>query len=581
MKTNLLSLIAIFIVAIGYSQTFTDNFISYTVTSATTVEVADYDDVNGSPTVVIPASVSYNSTNYSVTSIKFLAFQNSTITSVDIPDSVTIIGVGAFSGSTLNTVSIGDSVVTIEGSAFLNCSLTNVTIPDSVTSIGNYAFQNNSLVNLFLGNSVATIGNWAFTSNQLTALTIPNSVTTIGDFTFQGNPLACIISEATVPPAITTSTTSGMDTFNTNRSNIDLSIPTGTASTYAAETWTGFNSVTEGLAGTFTIDNITYQINPTPNNEVTVIDYNTAGGTVVNIPAMVSSACTSFSVTTIGDYAFQNKGLTSVTLPDSVLIIRENGFFNNSIATVTIPDSVTQISDGAFANNSLTSVVIGNNVTSIGEYAFRFNSIASLTIPDSVLNIEELAFDSNVITNLDLGNGVQTIGNLAFRFNPGLQSVTIPASVTSIGEGAFATPTLTEVIALGATPPSIITSGTTTDTFSTDRSNIHLYIPSGTMGAYVTNSGALWTGFNPVTEGALGISDFELDNDIKVVSTLNQIEIKHSESIQLQGFNIYGMSGAKVMEGNKNTFTTEVLSKGIYIIELNFDKGRMAKKFVK
>ncbi len=112
--------------------------------------------------VVIPESVVYEGTVYSVTGIGGLVFDGCFgLTSVTIPNSVTSIGEWAFySCSGLTAVTIGNSVTSIGGAAFYNCDgLTSVTIPNSVTSIGGWAFRD---------------------CDGLTSVTIPNSVTSIG-----------------------------------------------------------------------------------------------------------------------------------------------------------------------------------------------------------------------------------------------------------------------------------------------------------------------------------------------------------------------------------------------------------------
>ena len=119
-----------------------------------------------SGSVTIPASVTYNSRTYSVTSIGYSAFYNCTgLTSITIGNSVTSIGIHAF--------------------AF--CSgLTSITIPNSVTSIGEWMFYNcSSLTSITIPNSVTSIENDAFRyCTGLTSITIPNSVTSIGDYAF-------------------------------------------------------------------------------------------------------------------------------------------------------------------------------------------------------------------------------------------------------------------------------------------------------------------------------------------------------------------------------------------------------------
>ena len=95
--------------------------------------------------VNIPASVSYNGVEYSVTTIDFYAFMSCTgLTSVTIPNSVTIIKAGAFESCTgLTSVTIPNSVKTIGNYVFRNCtSLVSITIPNSVTTIYDHTFLN-------------------------------------------------------------------------------------------------------------------------------------------------------------------------------------------------------------------------------------------------------------------------------------------------------------------------------------------------------------------------------------------------------------------------------------------------------
>ena len=112
----------------------------------------------------------------------------SSLTNINIPNSVTNIGDRAFSWcKSFTKINIPNSVITIGNSAFLSCrSLTNINIPNSVITIGNSAFLScRSLTNINIPDSVTNIGNDAFYDcSSLTKINISNSVTNIGDCVF-------------------------------------------------------------------------------------------------------------------------------------------------------------------------------------------------------------------------------------------------------------------------------------------------------------------------------------------------------------------------------------------------------------
>ena len=114
----------------------------------------------------------------------------SSLTSVEIPDSVTSIEYNAFKGCiSLTSIVIPDSVTSIGDSAFNGCtSLTSIEIPDSVTSIGEYAFSHcTSLTSIEIPDSVTSLGNYAFYDcTALTGIVIPNSVKSIEMGAFRG-----------------------------------------------------------------------------------------------------------------------------------------------------------------------------------------------------------------------------------------------------------------------------------------------------------------------------------------------------------------------------------------------------------
>ena len=246
------------------------------------------------------------------------------------------------------------------------------------------------------------------------------------------------------------------------------------------------------LAVKVEIDGINYDLDLEVKQATVVSKSGRYSGEVV-IPESVEHEGAAYSVTSIGDWAFQYcDGLTSVTIPNSVTSIGDDAFFycsgltsvhisdiaawcnidfayddsnplsyahhlylnGEEVKDLVIPNSVTSIGDWAFYKCSgLTSVTIPNSVTSIGQHAFDWCSgLTSVTIPNSVTSIGDYAFrDCDGLTSVHISD-IAAWCNIdfdAYNSNPldyahhlylngeEVKDLVIPNSVTSIGDWAF------------------------------------------------------------------------------------------------------------------------------------------------
>ncbi|MDA7585854.1 leucine-rich repeat domain-containing protein, partial [Luminiphilus sp.] len=393
---------------------FDDGNLAYRITSSTTVEVTGRASGNTDTEIVIPDTVTNLAVIYSVTTIGDSAFFLKSLTSVTIGNSVTTIGDKAFADTGITSVTIGNSVTTIEFQAFSFNDLISLTLPDSVTTIEGNAFSfNNALTSVtFLGNFGTFELNMFEGSSNLTAITYVQGKT--------GWPKTFTLGVSGSVAATNTFEQAG---FAYVISSAATATVTGRAS--------GNTDTVIEIPDTVASNGITYSV--TSIGDAAFFNNNLASLTIGN------------NVTTIGDNAFGFNELTSVAIPDSVTTIRDNAFRDNKLTSVTLGDSVTTIGNGAFRNNQLTSLTIPNSVTSIGNGAFRKNSLTSLTIPNNVTTIGSNAFKDNNLTEVTFMGNFGTFDLNMFTGNSDLTTITYdedksgwPVTFTPAGKGSVA-----------------------------------------------------------------------------------------------------------------------------------------------
>ena len=125
-------------------------------------------------------------------------------------------------------------------------------------------------------------------------------------------------------------------------------------------------------------------VEDTENGGYMIYDY-LLNEDAVEIPAEINGK----PVTSIDQYSFYQKTMTSVTIPDTVKKIGKSAFYEcKNLKNVHIPDSVTDLEPYSFGDcYALASFNIPKGITEIPAYAFEWANITSLDIPDNITKI--------------------------------------------------------------------------------------------------------------------------------------------------------------------------------------------------
>ena len=463
MKKLMAILFATMLAGQAWAYDFQSGDLYYNITSSNepyTVEVTYQSNYSSLISVAIPEKVTYSGIEYSVTTIGDGAFygcsslvyneydnayylgndenlylwlikaKSTEITSCAINENCKFIYSGAFAGcSGLTAVTIPNSVTYIGHDAFQYCSdLTSVTIPNSVTYIDIYAFVGCSSLVYNEYDNAYYLGNtenpylWLIKakSAEITSCAINENCKFIYYYAISG---CSKLTSVIIPESVTII---GHGAFNGCSSLTTVTIP-NSVTTISDQAFWGCSKLTSVII---------------PESVTTIGDY------VFHDCSSLTSVTIPNSVTTIGNNAFEYcDGLTSVTIPNSVINIGYNALYGCWSLVYNEYDNAYYLGNAEnqylllikAKSKDITTCAINENCKFIYYGAFEgCNGLTTVTIPNSVTSIGDYAFYGCCgLTSVTIPNSVTYIGKSAFHSCSNLFSVTIPNSVTAIGDYAF------------------------------------------------------------------------------------------------------------------------------------------------
>lgn len=403
----------------------------------------------------------------SVTSILYGAFfEQKTLDSLYIPETVTSIGDYAFSYSSLETVTFSPlTTITHFGDHIFSYTynLKHFDVPDSITEL-NSTFAYSSIESVTFGedSQLTTLGYSAFRStSRLKELTLPKNLTTIRQSPFDGSGIEVLTFTSDLIdfyPEIFDGIRN-LETINFLVKQSKLSFQNGIMKRdegkeiilYIPESEDSTTFYIDEYVETIHYSVINYRANimnfevDENNTTLKAIDgvvYSNDLTTLLYYP--YSNTNISYEVIDgtieIASTFRSGSNLLAIILPESLEVINSSAFSMSQIESVMFlgESKLETIPMGAFRNSRLKEIVIPKSVKVIGSSAFEGTPLEKLEFEDESLleTIEREAFKDTLFRTLILPPRDLTIQEEAF-YSDYLKYVYIPIEVTSLAENVF------------------------------------------------------------------------------------------------------------------------------------------------
>ena len=377
-----------------------------------------------------------------------LFHKNSTLTSVEIPDTVTEISRYAFTQTGLTSIKIPDTVTRIGESVLAYTKLTELKLPSNIEYLGRTILGGNKGVTEIVipktlnstGSSFSNLidGDGPFAESNVQKATIEAGMTVVPEHLFHKN--STLIS-VEIPDTVTE--ISRYAFAQTGLENIELP---SSVTTLQYEIFSGGNLLQISIPDSVTsMGNAIFQNCSKlqkvklPKDRYNISDYTFAGCTSMEEIQLPKT------VTTIWPHAFDGcSSLKKVEWSDCLEVIKDNAFKDcMALTEIVIPNTVRELGNEAFRNcDGLEKIVIPNSVTTIGNgVLYDCDSLTNISLGSGIFKLSESCFEHcDKLENIILPYTIKSIDKSAFKECIALKEITIPRNTSSIGTSVFSYP---------------------------------------------------------------------------------------------------------------------------------------------
>ena len=371
----------------------------------------------------------------------------SALAEITLPASVKTIGNNSFEGcSALTAAPITDAITSIGQYAFKGCSaLTSVKLPAGLTAVPKGAFENcAAITEVKFGAEITEISESAFANCKAIAkLELPAKIETIGNKAFSGC-IALLKIDIKTDLAKLDKIGAGAFAGCKGAKEILVSDSVSEIGLGAFEGCTSVESISVPFIGKAigaAENNFGYIFGATETKEKDENDNDVVipADNGAYVPYSLNNIVISGNVNSIAADAFKDcEGAVTIKLPETVKSIGKNAFEGCTGLEAVYVSSIEKWCEIEFANYLSNPLALAKVLyIEAGATPVTELTVTTNVAPYAFYGATKIFCGNNAITSLVVGDGVTSIGNDAFHDATALKTVTLPASLATVGARAF------------------------------------------------------------------------------------------------------------------------------------------------